>query len=1116
MAVDPSCPDALMLLAPMCQAAVVGDIEHTRALIAQRADVNLATPHDQRTVLHVCAAAGHLDLVKFLVEEASAELQRDRNGMLPVHEAKQNGHAEVRNYLQEIEVKSTKLALGDETFAKQMDNVFGLVVRDGIFSYHTAQAEVLYYYGTLGMHPIYFEHFTAAQISRHIQCLLAAKKVSETRSERELQFSIEDERTGFFLATLSPSPRHRETVQQCHDYLLETVRRREAYSLSFMASEGPAFVKGASAERLGIYVVDRTHWEPLQGAAWGGSGGGDSELFEETDLQRIATTRFLKKESPESLALHQRLVERAVNTRSMAVEVVPGSRFPNGMYEGGHVLLFSVYEVGGHEAEPLLTNMHELLCASGMQPKCYDVDVFSNGAASYALYFSDASEAMVQELKVAMRYVQHMKNSTIESQRLWNEVMGSTITPEQSIYLRAGCKFCYAFFPRERYVPQYAELQKMLHEPENKRKLDELYLQTIKEIITTDRIYEIVCRHISFAPRFFADFQQIAAGDVKPFWNEELSSEIDEHVRDPFAVQVLRMFLKLNQCLLITNFLRNDEAPAAVAMRFDPEVLLAGRPKSLYPDVPFGIYMVFGRTFHGFHVRFREIARGGVRVVRSRDAAMYHRNNAALFEECYNLAFTQQLKNKDIPEGGAKGVILLDDEDTGAHAQSASAGRDCFVKYTDALLDCMLRPAGVASHCMNDELLFFGPDEGTADCMDLGARRARDRGHKYWKALTTGKSVQLGGVPHDVYGITTRGVRTYVRELYRELGLDETQITKLQTGGPDGDLGSNEILQSMDKTVALLDAGAIAYDPSGLARSELERLARARQQISCFNRAHLGPGGFLVLVGDENIVLPDGSRWRSGIELRDRFVFTDFARADLFVPCGGRPATVNAANVGALLAKGAPWKMVVEGANLFFTDEARRQLETAGVHLFKDSSANKGGVTSSSLEVLASLALPPQEHDRLLTAAGDEADLPEFYSEYVKAIIERIEDNCKSEFQVIWDASKVGGPSAMKKIDASKKLSQEITQLQDHIAAAELDDELVKEVLAQAIPDLLVKHCGINVLYDRLPPAYVKATIAFWLASKYVYEHGVAGSNSFAFHRFMQRCSMQGTKGLER
>ena len=37
----------------------------------------------------------------------------------------------------------------------------------------------------------------------------------------------------------------------------------------------------------------------------------------------------------------------------------------------------------------------------------------------------------------------------------------------------------------------------------------------------------------------------------------------------------------------------------------------------------------------------------------------YLQNRQRAFDECYNLSRTQHNKNKDIPEGGAKGVILL-------------------------------------------------------------------------------------------------------------------------------------------------------------------------------------------------------------------------------------------------------------------------------------------------------------------------------------------------------------------------------------------------------------------------------------------------------------------------
>lgn len=63
---------------------------------------------------------------------------------------------------------------------------------------------------------------------------------------------------------------------------------------------------------------------------------------------------------------------------------------------------------------------------------------------------------------------------------------------------------------------------------------------------------------------------------------------------------------------------------------------------------------------------------------------------------------------------------------------------------------------------------------------------ARDRGAEtWWKSFTTGKSAEkLGGVPHDAYGMTSLSVRQYVIGIYKQLGLQEKNITKVQTGGP--------------------------------------------------------------------------------------------------------------------------------------------------------------------------------------------------------------------------------------------------------------------------------------------------------------------------------------------
>jgi glutamate dehydrogenase len=61
--------------------------------------------------------------------------------------------------------------------------------------------------------------------------------------------------------------------------------------------------------------------------------------------------------------------------------------------------------------------------------------------------------------------------------------------------------------------------------------------------------------------------------------------------------------------------------------------------------------------------------------------------------------------------------------------------------------------------------------------------------------------------------MTTRSVHRYVTETLKKLNLDESSVTKIQTGGPDGDLGSNEILISKDSTLAIVDGSGVLYDP---------------------------------------------------------------------------------------------------------------------------------------------------------------------------------------------------------------------------------------------------------------------------------------------------------------
>lgn len=144
------------------------------------------------------------------------------------------------------------------------------------------------------------------------------------------------------------------------------------------------------------------------------------------------------------------------------------------------------------------------------------------------------------------------------------------------------------------------------------------------------------------------------------------------------------------------------------------------------------------------------------------------------------------------------------------------------------------------------------------------------------------------------------------------------------TGGPDGDLGSNEILMGEEKVVGVVDGSGVLYDPEGINREALVQLAKSRRMVRHYTGG-FSPKGYLVVIGDENRTLPTGQFVESGLHFRNNFHLNEDACADFFVPCGGRPESVNLQNVDKMFKKdGTPkFKYVVEGANLFISEGAR-------------------------------------------------------------------------------------------------------------------------------------------------------------------------------------------------
>ncbi len=604
---------------------------------------------------------------------------------------------------------------------------------------------------------------------------------------------------------------------------------------------------------------------------------------------------------------------------------------------------------------------------------------------------------------------------------------------------------------------------------------DHRYLEVEEVGNEVIRQYPELCRQLC---ELLAERFRPGATLKRPLW-EKRRHAVDKRIRacevESHAV-VLGGMLGFVDAVRLTNAFRRDRA--GLAFKIAREAL----PAEQFPHRPYGLFFFSGHQCRGFHVRFRASARGGLRVLLPRNAGAYQRARDGLLREVYDLGWAQQLKNKDIPEGGSKCIALVEPggDATGAVKQ-----------LVDSLLDLIL-PAGEVPEVIGPhgeareaDLIFLGPDENmTPERISWVARRAQERGLPH--AATLMSSKPGSGINHKEFGVTSEGIFRWVDVVLPMVGINETQpYTVKMTGGPDGDVGGNllRILRrehgARVKVVAISDGTGSAHDPAGLDWDELGRLVRESLGIARFSPARLHGGAAAVVPATDKA----GEQLRNSLHNR--------VDADLFLPCGGRPNTINEQNWREFLKPdGKPSaRAMVEGANLFPTAAARLELEKAGLVVIKDSSANKGGVICSSYEVLAGLVMSDDEfiaHKQRYVAevlALIRARADEEASALLSAWVRRNRETTLSELS----------PQFSEEINRVSGMIE--TVITEHLEDADCQDSWRRHLEAHC-PPLLVASFG-DRLATRIPRPHRIAILAKRLASRMVYREGLTWCRAY-------------------
>jgi glutamate dehydrogenase len=494
---------------------------------------------------------------------------------------------------------------------------------------------------------------------------------------------------------------------------------------------------------------------------------------------------------------------------------------------------------------------------------------------------------------------------------------------------------------------------------------------------------------------------------------EEIRGELDE-VASLDEDRILRTYWGLIAATIRTNYFAGAfGAPGLLA----PGALEAGTVTAVpylvvkldaaqVPDLPaprpkFELF-VYSPRFEGVHLRFAEVARGGLRWSDRREDFR---------TEVLGLAKAQEVKNSVIVPSGAKGGFvckqLPDPADREAHQAEVLA---CYRMFISAMLDVtdnleagrVVPPARVVRHDGDDPYLVVAADKGTATFSDTANEIAESRGFWLGDAFASGGSE---GYDHKKMGITARGAWESVIFHFQTLGINVStdDFTTVGVGDMSGDVFGNGMLLSRHiRLLAAFDHRHVFIDPDpdpAAGFAERQRLfALPRSSWADYDPALISAGGGVWPRSAKSVPVSPQAQAALGLADGSSLSPDQLISAILTAPVdllwnGGigtyiKAAAQSNADVGdrsndAVRVDAAELraKVVGEGGNLGLTQEARIEYALAGGLVNTDFIDNTAGVDTSDHEVNIKILLDREVRAGALSQADRNALLHQMTDE---------------------------------------------------------------------------------------------------------------------------------------
>ncbi len=509
------------------------------------------------------------------------------------------------------------------------------------------------------------------------------------------------------------------------------------------------------------------------------------------------------------------------------------------------------------------------------------------------------------------------------------------------------------------------------------------YLRQAGSAFSQDYIQNTLLNHTQVATKllrlFEARFDPKLNDTDREAAAEALASELGSMIDEVTSLdedRILRRLMAVIQATLRTNYHVTDAAGANrtyLAIKLDP----AGVPELPEPRPKFEIF-VYSPRVEGVHLRFGEVARGGLRWSDRREDFR---------TEILGLVKAQAVKNAVIVPVGAKGGFVV--KRPPAATGDASIDRDaqltegiaCYRMFISGLLDLTdnriegktVPAPGVVRHDADDSYLVVAADKGTAKFSDIANEVSGQYGFWLGDAFASGGSV---GYDHKAMGITAKGAWESVKRHFRELGKDtQTEdFTVVGIGDMMGDVfGNGMLLSEHIRLVAAFNHMHVFLDPNPEAAATFAERRRLfdlpRSSWDDYDRSLISEGGGIYPRTAKSIPISPQVREALGLEEGvTALAPMDLIQAILLAPVellwnGGIGTYVKAetethAAAGdkandAIRVDGKQLRVKVfgEGGNLGLTQLGRIEFARNGGKINTDALDNSAGVDCSDHEV---------------------------------------------------------------------------------------------------------------------------------------------------------------------